>query len=43
MLIDPGTVTDIMGIVVMGLLTFWQYRKSRPNRSLPKNVAAAMD
>jgi TRAP transporter 4TM/12TM fusion protein len=43
MLIDPGTVTDIAGMVLMGLLTFFQYRKARAARSLPGNVVAAAD
>ncbi len=43
MLIDPGTVTDVAGIFLMGLLTFWQYRQSRANRSLPENAATAAD
>jgi TRAP-type uncharacterized transport system fused permease subunit len=33
MLIDPGTVTDIVGIVLMVLLTFFQYRKAKSSRS----------
>jgi TRAP-type uncharacterized transport system fused permease subunit len=43
MLIDPGTVTDVAGIFLMGLLTFWQYRQSRANRSLLENAATAAD
>jgi TRAP transporter 4TM/12TM fusion protein len=35
MLIDPGTLTDIVGLIVMGLLTIYQYRKSKRTRSLP--------
>jgi TRAP transporter 4TM/12TM fusion protein len=43
LLIDPGTVTDIAGMVLMGLLTFFQYRKARAARSLPGNAVAAAD
>ena len=43
MLIDPGTVTDITGIVLMGLLTFIQYRKAKSTHVLTEKVATAAD
>jgi TRAP transporter 4TM/12TM fusion protein len=42
LLIDPGTMTDIIGVILLGLLTFIQYRKAKSNRSaLGDSVAAA--
>jgi TRAP transporter 4TM/12TM fusion protein len=42
LLIDPGTMTDIIGVVLLGLLTFIQYRKAKSNRSsLGDSIAAA--
>jgi len=43
LLIDPGTVTDILGMLLMGLLTFIQYRKAKSARSLVMNAATAVD
>ena len=33
MLIDPGTVTDIIGLVMLGIGLFYQWQKSK---SVPK-------
>ncbi|MBI5577725.1 MAG: TRAP transporter permease [Deltaproteobacteria bacterium] len=42
LLIDPGTMTDIIGVVLLGLLTFIQYRKAKSSRSsLRDSIAAA--
>jgi UPF0716 family protein affecting phage T7 exclusion len=42
LLIDPGTMTDIIGVILLGLLTFIQYRKAKSNRSsLGDSIAAA--
>jgi TRAP transporter 4TM/12TM fusion protein len=43
MLIDPGTLTDIAGMVLMGLLTLFQYRKAKLTRSLVSDAVAAAD
>ena len=43
LLIDPGTVTDIIGIVLLAFVTAIQYRKARSNRGLLKGSAAAIN
>ncbi len=37
MLIDPATLTDVTGLGIMGLLTIFQYRKTKPKRKETHN------
>jgi TRAP transporter 4TM/12TM fusion protein len=41
LLIHPGTVTDILGLALMGILTAIQYRKAKANRPLLKEPVTA--
>jgi TRAP-type uncharacterized transport system fused permease subunit len=34
LLVDPGTLTDIIGFMIIGLITIIQYRKAKIARSL---------
>jgi TRAP transporter 4TM/12TM fusion protein len=43
LLIDPGTVTDLVGIVLLVFVTAIQYRKARSSRGLLKGPAAAIN
>jgi len=43
LLIDPGTLTDIIGVCILGLITAIQYRKWRAARSLPRVKGASKE
>lgn len=43
LLIHPGTVTDILGLALMGILTAIQYRKAKANRPLLQEPVTVAD